>query len=173
MTEKKNSSSSDTLYMTDDLVGRLDPESLTEGPQLVPGGRVIRSSMTQAEIDKLDEAERIIKEAGIYDHTPPAPTGIPTTVEFDLGGGDKLDFDCTLQLVSFGKDGWRVNVDGVAPKTCVELAKLVAERSYAWISGVRVHGIGILKKDVDVTIHFGGLGDTCSVSIAADSADAI
>lgn len=159
--------------MTDDLVGCLDPESLTaSGPfvaKLVPDGRAILGTETEEEVIA---REKLLEQAKFYDQTPEPQRGIPTTVSFDCGAGDTVEFDGTLQLVSFGKDGWRVQVDNVAPKPCIQLAKFAARRS-SWIGSASIHAVVKLYKDVDVTIHFGNLDETCTVTIAADCGDPI
>jgi hypothetical protein len=173
MNEKKKSSSSedDTLMMTDDLVGRLDPESLKKASEpfakLVPGALPILGTQTEAEVRARDE---LLKQ--FYDHTPEPPRGIPTSVSFDVGADDKVEFDGTLQLISFGEEGWRVNVDNVDPKSCIMLAKAAA-RGPAWIGSASIHGIVRLYKGIDVTVHFGNLDESCTVSIAADAGDPI
>jgi len=159
--------------MTDDLVGRLDPESLTLTEPFVakldPGGRVILG--TEAE-EEVNTREKLLEQAKFYDQTPEPQRGIPTTVTFDCGAGDTVESDGTLQLVSFGKDGWRVQVDNVAPKPCIQLAKFAA-RGPSWIRSASIHAVVKLYKDVDVTIHFGNLNETCTVTIAADYGDPI
>jgi len=159
--------------MTDDLLGRLDPDSLTKPPeplaQLVPGGRTILGTETEAEVAFREE---LIARSKFYDHTPEPPRGIPTSVSVDVGAGETVEFDGTLQLMSFGAEGWRVNVGNVDPKACIKLAKAGA-RGPAWIMGVAIHGIVNLSKNIDITVHFGNLDETCTVSIAAEYSNAI
>jgi len=159
--------------MTDDLIDRLDLESLMIPEsiiaRMVPGGRVILGTETEEEVIA---REKLLEQAKFYDQTPEPQRGIPTTVSFDCGAGDTVDFDGTLQLVSFGKDGWRVQVDNVAPKPCIQLAKYAA-RGPAWLGSASIHAVVKLYKDIDVTIHFGNLDETCTVTIAADCGDPI
>ena len=175
MNEKKKSSSSedDTLMMTDDLVGRLDSESLTSDSErtvkFTPSGRVILGTETEAEIIA---REKLLEHTKFYDQTPEPLRGIPTSVTFDCGAGDIVALDGTLQLISFGKDGWRVQIDNVLPKPCIQLAKY-ASRGHAWIGNATVHAVVKLYKNIDVTIHFGNLDETCIVTIAADHGDPI
>ena len=159
--------------MTDDLVGRLDPESLTKQPEplarLVPGGRFILGTETEEEVIA---REKLLEQTKFYDQTPEPPRGIPTSVIVDIGAGEVVEFDGTLQLVSFGKDGWRVSVDDVDAKSCIQLARSGA-RGPAWIGSASIHGIVKLYKDIDITVHFGNLNETCTVTIAADCGDPI
>ena len=164
--KKKSSSSEDTLMMTDDLLGRLDPESLT---RLAPDGRAVLGTETEEDVDA---REKQLEQSKFYDQSPEPPRGIPTSVSFDCGGGDIVEFDGTLQLISFGKDGWRVQIDNVAPKPCIQLAKY-ATRGPAWLGSASIHAVVKLYKDIDVTIHFGNLDETCIVTIAANCGDAI
>jgi hypothetical protein len=150
---KKSSSSEDdsTLYMTDDLAGRLSPEDLVKSPEPV----------------RVKESEKYI-DASVYDHTPEPSFDIPTTLTFtSKAGRDDVQIQCTLQVLSFGDDGWRCTVDGVDPKQCIEIAKLYAERTQAFTSVV-VHNIVTLTEALDITVHFGSINDKCSVSVAAD-----
>lgn len=152
--------------MTDDLLDRLDPESLT---MPVPGGRTILGTETEAEVIA---REKLLEQAKFYDHEPEPRRGIPTSVTFELGTPNKkIEFDGTLQLISFGKDGWRVSIDDVDPKTCIELAKSCA--GPIWNNYATIYGIVRLWDELDVTIHFGNMNETCSVTIAALQGDAI
>jgi len=149
--KKKSSSSDDTLMMTDDLIGRLEPESLVEKPKLQP----------KVEEPFYAEDEEV---------TP--PTTLPTTIAFcsrDLPGSPII-VDGTLQILSFGDEGWRVTVDGVDPKLALALAKRSAGDP---ILQAKVIDVVELAGGLDVTVHFGSLDGKCSVTVAADNGVAI
>lgn len=157
MNEKKKSSSSedDTLMMTDDLIGRLDPESLTK---VVPDVRPL-----------LGTAEEPFYSS---DEEEAPPTTLPTTIAFfsrDLPDSP-IVIDGTLQILSFGDEGWRVTVDGVEPTLAVALAKRTAGDP---ILQVKVIDVVELAGGLDVTVHFGSLDGKCSVTVAADNGVAI
>lgn len=131
--------------MTDDLVGRLDPESLIEKPK---------------------------DEEPFYSAEEAFPTSILTTISFtshDLPESPII-VEGALQILSFGDEGWRVAIDGVEPSLAVELAKRSAGDP---VLQAKVLGIVELAGGLDVTIHFGGLDGKCSVTVAADNGVAI
>ena len=137
--------------MTDDLIGRLDPDSLK---QTTPADQNL------VDIDG--------KKIEFYDHTSTLTHGLPTSVSVDVGEDKKLLLDGILQLISFGPDGWRINIDGVNPQICIALVKLSSK-----IECVTIDNIVKLNKNVDITIHFGNIDETCTMSIAADNGDTI
>lgn len=131
--------------MTDDLVSRLDPDSLIEKPK---------------------------DEEPFYYAEEVQSTSVPTTISFtsrDLPERPII-VEGTLQILSFGDEGWRVAIDGVEPLLAVELAKRSAGDP---VLQAKVLGIVELAGGLDVTIHFGGLDGKCSVTVAADNGVAI
>jgi hypothetical protein len=152
MNEKKKSSYSedDTLLMTDDLVGRLEPENL---------------------IEKLKSSAEVEEHFYVEAEEAPPPS-VPTTIAFFSHNepAGPIIVDGTLQVLSFGEEGWRVTVDGVDPTLAVALAKRTAADP---LLHAKVIDVVELAGGLDVTVHFGSLDDKCSVTVAADNGVAI
>ncbi len=150
MNEKKKSSSSEdnTLMMTDDLMGRLDAENLIEKPKI----EVLPFYSTE------EEAPLV-----------PAPTATIAFFSHKLPDSP-IVVDGTLQIMSFGDEGWRIAIDGVDPALAVTLAKRSAGDP---VLQANVFDMVKLTGGLDVTVHFGGLDGKCSVTVAADNGVAI
>lgn len=151
MDKKLLSFEDDTLMMTEDLVDLLDPGSLK---QAIP----VNQNLVDVDGEKIQ----------FYDHTSTSTRGLTASVTVDFGEDEKLSFDGILQLISFGPEGWRINVDGVNSQLCITLVKLSSK-----IQSITIDNIVKLNKNVDVTIHFGNIDETCMMSIAADNGDTI
>lgn len=139
--------------MTDDLVGRLDPESLTH---LVPDGRTVLGT------DVVEPFYNEEEEAKVE------PSALPVTLTFTSHNdpASPIVADGTLQSLSFGKEGWRVVVGAVEPSIALSLAVRAAADV---LTSVKVLEVAELTGNIDVTVHFGDLDGKCSVTVAADS----
>lgn len=150
MTEKKKSSSSEdeTLMMTDDLLGRLEPESLIEQPE-----KVDQPFYNEEEETKVTPSLPII--LAFFSHNNPA---------------SPIVADGTLQSLSFGEEGWRVVIGAVEPSIALSLAVRAAADV---LTSVKVFEVAELTGNIDVTVHFGDLDGKCSVTVAADNGASI
>jgi hypothetical protein len=89
--------SDNQLFITDDLEGRLDPDSLVDGPTVVH--------------DEGPEPEDFYESnGGLVFPVPAAPLPDPIKVTmfvaFATSPAEMLALDGNLQALSFGKDGW-------------------------------------------------------------------
>jgi hypothetical protein len=148
--KKKSSSSDDTLMMTDDLLDRLNLEDLID-KELPPGEPTSFYADTEEE-------------------TPLSPPTVKLSFFSQSVPLEPIVVEGTLQILSFGDEGWRVGVDLVDSALAVTLARRTAGDP---VTRVVVTNIVELTGGVDVTVHFGGLDDKCSVVVAADNGGAI
>ncbi len=145
----KHLSSNDTIMMTDDLVDRVNIADL----QVDPSSKNI-------------EINQNLINSKFYDHDEISQKhniGIAATISFE---DNNVEIQGTLQLVSFGKDGWRIQLDNVDTKLSVKIFQVASQNS-AIVKHVIIHDIVKLIQDIDITIHFGNLNETCTLSIVA------
>jgi hypothetical protein len=146
MTTKKKilfSNDDESLMMTDDLLERIDPKNLIDVPK------------TKSEDHFY---------ADDHDDTPIVTMATlkftPNNMDFDT-----LTVTGSLQVLSFGEEGWRVAIDDVNPEFGLLLAKQTGK---SFIAFVDVVDVVRLKGKIDTTVHFGGINGKCSISVGAD-----
>lgn len=145
-TEKKIlfSDNDESLMMTDDLLGRIDPKNLVE-PQKT----------------KFEDHFYVDDS-----HNTPSVLAMvtlkftPNNIDYDT-----LEVTGSLQVLSFGEEGWRVAIDDVNPEFGLLLAKQTGK---SFIAFVDVVDVVRLKGKIDTTVHFGGINGKCSISVGAD-----
>ncbi len=143
----------DSIYITEDLAGRLDADDLVE-----------HSKQDKAALDDFVyvEPENSVekqKDCSLY-------------VFFEDQVLSPVVLDGTLSMFSGGQKGWLIEVDEIANEECVNVIKRMSSAS---IKTIHIHHkrslLICLQDNVDVTIRFGSLG--CNVSISSDTSTAI
>lgn len=143
----------DSLYITEDLAGRLDAEDLVEQP--AQGNAPPEDfAYTEPENDKEKQ-----KDCSLY-------------IFFEDEVLSPIALDGILSTFSGGQKGWLIEVDEIARDECVEVIKRM---SCTRVKTIHVHhkrsSLMCMQDNVDVTIRFGSLG--CNVSISSDTSTAI
>jgi len=149
MAKSSTTTGSDALYVTDDLEGRLDEESLTEPVEAInvstrsPDPSLVFDSEFP-ETDPELEAEEAIVE----------PEKLKALITFVAEGVCKC-VDGTLQAFSFGK-GWLCALEGVDEDQALEAAAHFGAHKDALVVEVHVKGRQIqFTGNLDFTISFG------------------
>ncbi len=146
--------------MTDDLLGRLEPESLIEQPD---------TSSPFYVHDVVDTTKEIQKVLVLLSFISVGREAEPLMV------------DAELVSLSFGDEGWRCAVDAVEPALMLELTKRTTATAIVQVDVLYMESqvssgpvpLAKLTGNVDVTAHFGGLDGKCSVTVAADNGASI
>lgn len=139
---------SDTLYMTDDLNGRLDPDQLTDIKSI--------DDFPTIESEKPEELEAVESDV----------VRLKALIVMNAQGFCKT-VSGTLLTFSFGK-GWHCALDNVDVKNAMEMAEHYARNKNAFELIICVlDKCYKLSEELDFTIGFSYAG-ACTFTVAAD-----
>ncbi len=187
MTARSNTTtrSDDALYMTDDLEGRLDEDSLKSPIVEVIDVGPVRSAL-EVVMDpplkfhpppfrsalkvlrdganvELPEWEDDVTEETISDELPPIKLMATITLATDQ---EHWNVTAELRTLSFGK-GWLCSLEGADNQVVIAMATAFARFKPFAVVTVEVGGERFeLSGDLDFTVSFGYGG--CSFTVAAD-----
>ena len=151
--------SDDKLFITDDLEGRLDPDSLTDGPKVV-----------HDEGPEPDE-DFYASNGGLVFPVPspplPDPIKVTLALTFAVEPASPILLDGNLQALSFGHDGWLCTMS-TANKPVIGVALRAAKEGLINARVQLPDGAIDLHTNLDCTASFSY--GTASFTVTADEA---
>ncbi len=166
MAKSSTTTGSDALFLTDDLEGRLDEESLT-GPVV----KVIETGPIRSALEVLSDPPKFrpppFFDSEFPDTEPeevaPEPERLTALITF-IANGECKAVEGTLQTFSFGK-GWLCVLEGVDEDEAFAAAAHFGAHKTVLEVSVLVKGKEIqLTGELDFTISFGYGGVTFTVA---------
>lgn len=165
--------SEDKLYMTEDLEGRIDPDSLVSEPDgcphYPPGQPVLQRSCIECAGAK--ESEKFYEENSfsLAFPAPPEPAPVNVTLTLNFSTLTSCVLEGALTSFSFGSDGWLCSM---SIADALPVTSIVLQASKEKIESIRVtlpDGAFDMLTNVDCTVTFMSYG-TVSFTATSDEA---